>query len=538
MTDSELTPIDALTGAIVSLNAKLDLAGVLQEMLDASMRLTGASYAAINRLDPTGRSVAFHYAGMDQSVWDRIGRAPSGVGVLHEIPADGLLFIAEITSHPAFLGLPEGHPELGAFLGTRLRVRDQTFGYLYLANKEGGFTAADGQVVRALAAAASVAIDNARLYRQTVERHAWLEASNDIATTLLSDPEDETVFATILESARSLGRATHAALALRGVGDSWVLEFTAGPSSAALLGLKIPEDGQAMKTIRAGVGLVSTIPLGTYVLEPVRDFGPALYAPLRSGDSTVGLLLLWRERGAEAFVDADLETAQRFANNAAVALELAALGHLKQVTALNSERQRVADDLHDFVSQELFATAIQLEALAAESDSETAERLAATLEHVRRAQYEVRGVMSSLDAVRSADPLRTRLAREIALSKETLGFAPMVDAAWDELMLATDVDLALADDAVAVMRELLSNVARHAQATEAWISVEIREDRLRIEVSDNGIGPSGALMRHSGTSNLANRALRRDGTFSLSPRNPGAEPPGTTAVWNVTIHNA
>ncbi|WP_061965140.1 GAF domain-containing sensor histidine kinase [Demequina aurantiaca] len=535
MNDDSGTSLDALTHAIVGLNAKHELAEVLAEMLDASVQLTGAQYAAINQLDANDRSVGFQYVGMDASVWDAIGRAPSGVGVLHEIPQDDVLMIDEITSHPAFLGLPPGHPPLGAFLGTRLRVRDTTFGYLYLANKDGGFNAADGSIVRALAAAASVAIDNAKLYSQAVERQAWLEASNTIVTSLLSNPEDESIFTMILDSASSLARATHSALALPGVADRWVLEFTGGPRAHELLGLNLPENGPAMQTVHSGVGLVSSIPPGAHVLEAIRDFGPAMYAPLRAGETTVGLLMLWRERGAEEFLSSDLATAQRFATDAAIALGLAEITHLKHVAGLSDERQRIADDLHDFVSQELFATSIQLEGIAADVDDAAARRLNSTLEHVRRAQYEVRGVMSALAGGRSEETLTTRLEREVTLARETLGFAPRVDASWDEVAAASEVDRSLADDAVAVMRELLSNVARHANASAAWVTVKVREHRLEIQVSDNGRGASGATVRHSGTSNLANRAIRRDGTFSLEPRDPGADNPGTVATWIVRV---
>ncbi|WP_430868793.1 sensor histidine kinase [Demequina aurantiaca] len=535
MPDQPIPAIDALTHAIVALNAKHSLAAVLAEIVDASLQLTGAQYSAINRLDANDRSIEFQYAGMDDSVWERIGRAPDGVGVLHVIPRDDILVVEELSEHPAFLGLPEGHPPLGAFLGTRLRVRDKTFGYLYLANKSGGFNEADGRVVRALAAAASVAIDNAQMYHQTVERQAWLEASNAIVTALLSDPEDESVFTMILNSATGIAGATHAALALPGVADKWVMEFTSGPQADHLLGLELPDDGHAMMTVRSGVGLVASIPPGTYVLKAIRDFGPAMYAPLRAGDRTVGLLMLWRETGEREFGERDLATAQRFATNAAVALGLAEIAHMKRVSKLNDESQRLADDLHDFVSQELFATSIQLESISQDASPEVARRLGATLEHVRRAQFEVRGVMSTLAVGRSAEPLSTRLIREIVLAGETLGFSPVVEAPWDDVADAVAADQSLADDAVAVTRELLSNVARHARASAAWVSVACTDSRLSITVRDNGIGPAGATKRHSGTSNLANRALRRNGSFTLTEASPGTEAPGSIAEWNVAI---
>ncbi len=524
---------DALAEAIVALNAQLDLPHVLERFLNASTELTGARFAAINVLDPDGISVDFHYTGISSDVMARIGRAPNAVGVLAHIPPEGTLVIGELTTHAAFRGLPAGHPAMGAFLGTALKVRGQTFGYLYLASKDGGFTERDQAIVEALAAAASVAIDNAQLYERALMREQWVTASQEITTRLLSDPGDEDAFAAIVDAAMALAGAHHAALVLRGVGDSWVMEFTAGPRSIELLGLELPEGGHAVNTIHSGEGVVAAEPPGGTILDQVKEFGPTLYAPLRAAGHTVGLLMLWRDRGAKVFDADDLETAQRFANQAAVALTLAELGHVKAVSALLEEKQRLADDLHDFVSQELFATAIDLEALADAVPASQIGRLERTLEHVKRAQREVRGVMSSLAGQRTSEPLSERIARELIMARETLGFAPSLQVDWSEVSHAIAGDPTLSDDVVAVVRELLSNIARHAQASAAHVTISGDGGRLSVAISDDGIGPVGATSRHSGTSNLANRAIRRNGTFTLSPQRPGAPRPGTAAEWNV-----
>lgn len=524
---------DALTGAIVALNAQLDLPHVLDKFLEASTEHTGARYSAINVLDSEGISVDFHYTGMDPKLWEMLGRAPNSVGVLSQIPPVGTLCIEEITDHPSFKGLPPGHPPLGAFLGTALKVRGTVFGYLYLANKEGGFTKRDEAVVLALAAATSVAIDNAQLYEDALARERWLEASQDITTSLLSDPGDEEAFAGIVESAKELAGASHVALVLPGVEDEWVMEFTAGEGADELLGLVLPPDGFAMSTIRSGEGTIAAEPPGGTVLDPVKDFGPTLYAPLQAQGRTVGLLMLWREKGHAAFDDHDLTTAQRFANQAAMALSLAELSHVKNVTSMLEDRERLADDLHDFVSQELFATAIQLETVAEQVSPEVRERLQSTLAHVKRAQHEVRGVMSSLAGQRTSEPLSERVRREIVMAQDTMGFAPTVQVDWGSVSHAIAGDPSLSDDVLAVVREMLSNVARHAKATRVHLTIEAGDGRLSVTTTDDGVGAGGATSRHSGTSNLAGRAIRRNGTFQMSAVRPGSERPGTVAEWNV-----
>src|SRR5690606_33590213 len=146
----------------------------------------------------------------------------------------------------------------------------------------------DEAVVLALAAAASVAIDNAQLYESALARERWLEASQVITTRLLANPGDEDAFTDIVEAAKDLAGATHVALVLPGVDNDWVMEFTAGKSASELLGLVLPADGYAMSTIRTGEGTIAAEPPGGTILEPVRGFGPTLYAPLRAQGRTVG----------------------------------------------------------------------------------------------------------------------------------------------------------------------------------------------------------------------------------------------------------
>lgn len=523
----------ALTQAIIQMNSQLDLPHVLDTFVKAAADLTGAKYSAINILDAHGESMEFHTHGMSDHVHETIGRPPGARGVLGLIPHEGTLEVADVESHPGRTGLPAGHPPLGTFLGTALKVRERVFGYLYLAGKPHGFDDEDERMVLALGAAAAVAIDHAELYERALSREQWLAASQRITTELLADPDPEVALQQIVDAALDLAHATSAVLVLPGVDDAWVMEVTAGDDADQLLGLALPEGGRGMGVIRTGVGVVAPQPPGDHVLKQVKDYGPSLYAPLTNHGETAGLLMLWRHQGAREFDDSDLAIAQRFANQAALALSLTELSHVKNMSALLEERERLADDLHDFVSQELFATAMQIESISTHADEVTASRLQGTLEHVKRAQHEVRGVMGALAGQRSSEPPSQRLSREIIMAQATLGFAPQVVGDWNALDDALIEDATLVDDVVAVVRELLSNVARHAQASTVTLGLGAPEGRLIVRVTDDGIGPSGATERHSGTSNLANRALRRRGTFTLTEARPGARMPGSVAVWNV-----
>jgi signal transduction histidine kinase len=177
---------------------------------------------------------------------------------------------------------------------------------------------------------------------------------------------------------------------------------------------------------------------------------------------------------------------------------------------------------------------MQIETISDDVPPAARDRLLATLEHVKRAQREVRGVMGQLQGDRTSEPLSERVRRELVLAQDSLGFvASLTVEDWAAASAAVEQDPTLSDDIIAVVRESLSNTARHAEATSASLSISAKDGRLSVTIIDNGIGPSGAFSRHSGTSNLANRALRRRGTFSLEPVNEEAARPGTRAVWNV-----
>src|SRR5690606_25767067 len=121
-------------------------------------------------------------------------------------------------------------------------------------------------------------------------------------------------------------------------------------------------------------------------------------------------------------------------------------------------------------------------------------------------------------------------------AQDSLGFSPALSVDdWGAASAAVEKDPTLSDDICAVLRELLSNVARHAHASSVSVAPPASDGRLAVVIVDDGIGPAGATTRHAGTSNLANRALRRNGTFRLVPGTEASERPGTRAEWNVSV---
>jgi signal transduction histidine kinase len=191
------------------------------------------------------------------------------------------------------------------------------------------------------------------------------------------------------------------------------------------------------------------------------------------------------------------------------------------------DRERIARDLHDVVIQRLFATGLQLQTAASMATRpELGTRINAAVDDLDTTIRDIRSAIFELRTPFSA-ALRTELRQLVQSAAASLGFRP-------ELELAGPLDSAVPDDLrpdlLAVVREALSNVARHARASEVRVRVSVAGGRLVVTVTDNGVGVAGAAER-GGLANMRERAGRHGGTFAAGP----APPTGTTIGWSVPV---
>ena len=305
-------------------------------------------------------------------------------------------------------------------------------------------------------------------------------------------------------------------------------------------------------------------------VEALARFGPALYAPMIHRDRGVGVMLLLREPGEAPFTQQDLEIAELVAGQATMAFELADAQHAEEMATLLDERARIGRDLHDLAIQQLFATGMQVTAARdrlgkADIDCDAMRAvLDSVLSAVDDSVSQIRSIVHSLRDRDEEVGLVERLRCEASLARTSLGFAPSllitVDGralteeggdAYGELSgaIAAAVDDDVADDMVAVVREGLSNVARHARASSATIHVRVNgvlpagervEENwagmtyplVAIACRDDGVGVDPAVTRRSGTANMAERARRHGGSFSIGPRARSDGPRrGTIFTW-------
>ena len=178
----------ALLEAVVAVGSHLELEGVLRQIVEAAVELVSARYGALGVLGEGGRLTEFVPVGLDEAEIARIHHWPEGRGLLGELITNPRpLRLRDLTTDPRSSGFPDGHPPMRSFLGVPLRIRDEVYGNLYLTEKRGGdFDEEDEALVQALAAAAGVAIENARLYAEARRQQQWLRATAEVTQRLLS----------------------------------------------------------------------------------------------------------------------------------------------------------------------------------------------------------------------------------------------------------------------------------------------------------------------------------------------------------------
>jgi len=263
------------------------------------------------------------------------------------------------------------------------------------------------------------------------------------------------------------------------------------------------------------------------------QIGPAVVFPLGAPGNVRGVLTIGRRHGAAPFPQAQADVVASFAAQAGVALELAARRADAQQLSLYEDRDRIARDLHDLVIQRLYATGMSLEGtLPMVGRPEIATRISNAVDAMDETIKDIRATIFQLQARDDADrpDLRADVLALVEEMTSVLGFAPSLRMGAG---LSAEVSREVAEQALAALREALSNAARHSGASQVDVMVDVDPDGiLAVQVTDNGNGlpPEG---RRSGLSNLAGRADKLGGELRLSPADPGAARPGTRLEWRV-----
>jgi signal transduction histidine kinase len=525
-----------LAAAVTAAASGGHLEATLHDIVEAAVRHVDATYGALGVLTHDGRRLdRFVIAGMDATDIERIGRLPDGQGLLGLLVDEPqVLSLTDLTQHPAAVGFPPGHPPMRSFLAVPVRVGEAMFGNLYLTEKRTGegFTVADIEIAQALAAVAGLAIRNARLVEQTEVRDRWRQAGTDMTAELLSGAEPEQVLRSVATRVTDLAFADLGAVLAPSLDDDASLTIVAaeGEAAADVEGVRVPLQGTYVGSTHQAGGFrliedISTMPVvgrrAATVIELTRGYGPAMVAPLGNRPDQ-DLVLVMRVAGREPFSHEELQMFRTFATRASAVLELARAQQRERQLRLQADRDRIARDLHDHVVQRIFATALSLDRLSralAPENPEAAARLSASVDELDGTIAEIRTAIFELQLQDGPERSTVRgqltdVVRQVTEGhpiQRHLRFRGTVD----------ELPRELTSDLLAVVRELVTNVVRHAAAQRVTVTVSAA-DEVRVAVTDDGSGLPPVTVR-SGLANLADRAERRGGRFSIRTGESGTE---------------
>jgi len=538
--------IAAMFSSMTSIAEGLDLDTTLHRVVEAATALVDARYGALGVLDDTGTGLArFVYTGLDDEARRRIGDLPRGRGLLGElIRHPEPLRLADLHAHRSSVGFPEHHPPMRTFLGVPVRVRGVVFGNLYLTDKRHGeFTAQDESVTVALAAAAAVAVENARLHQATrrlvaegQRRQRWLEASSEITTQVLAGADPGEVLVLAAERAAELTDAVGAlittpptAVPEDDVAPPVRVTVSVGIEDRLPAGSRVELAGSALATVARTRAPRAEDDLRLVVDGQDQRLGPALLVPLDGTEVITGVLVVVRRPDAGGVDTEGLSMVATFADQAALVLRLAESQRARRQLDIATDRERIAADLHDHVLQRLFALGLGLQATQARlrEHPEVARRVNDAVDQIDRIVRDIRTSIFDLHAVGSAPGLGGRLRGAVAEMSAHVDVEPVV-----RLSGAVDVvSEELAVQVEAVVREGVSNALRHGAAHAVVVTVSVDDDVLAVDVIDDGVGIPDTVAR-SGLVNLVTRARALGGEADVGRRPAG---PGTRLTWWVPL---
>lgn len=507
--------------AAAALSADLSLEGLLDRVLRHTGDLIDAEKGFLDVLDRrTDRRIGtFASYGID--------------GVVDDVhPGRQLLVdLLELPDPRAELG-EAGRGRSSSFVGVPITIHDFLFGNIYLVGKRSGegFTGEDEEVAMAMATAAGFVIENARLHENGERQRLWLEAASEITSALLSPIARHAALQLVADRARSVSAAHFVGLLMPHEGGDLVVEAVSGTPTAGVVG-EVISGSHSLVAEAARTGATIVVP--DTDLEPRYqrnktptwpDLGSLMVLPLRGGDETGVLIVGWLRGHQTDRWELDPEVPQGFADQAALVLQMARAQDDQARLAVFEDRDRIGRDLHDLVIQRLFGIGLMLDNTTKMVDNPAAaDRMSSAIDDIDQTIKDIRRTIFALSSAAAGD-LRADLDEVLHDAFRLLGFKP-------EVRLTGPVDSVVSDEVrehlLAVLREVMSNIVRHAQAGRVDVELDV-EDDIRLTVRDDGagLGPSSG---GNGLRNISERATLLGGQCTVDSE-PGR---GTTVRWTV-----
>jgi signal transduction histidine kinase len=535
----------ALIAAGLAVTSELSLEALLHRVVETAAELTGARYAALGVIDASGSELEqFLTHGIDADTRAEIGPLPRGRGILGVLIHEATpLRLHNLAEDPRSVGFPPAHPAMHSFLGVPIMLRGVAYGNLYLTEKEGDgdFTEEDEELLTLLAGQAAVAIENARLYEASTRWSRQLQSLEEVGNALATETNLDRLLDLVVRRLRELVGARVVALALPSGSEDLRFAAVAGIGVEDLLGTTIPraesKSGAVLERRRSErIDSVMDDPEVHQEVSRRLSARTGMWVPLIARDKAIGVLEIHDKEGPDArFNHDDFRLAETFAARAAVAVELSqrvARDTVRRVVdAQESERKRLARELHDETGQALTSILLGLKPLEASmADDQSRAALAELREHVVAALQDVRRLAVELrPAVLDDFGLVPALERLTDAFAEQTNIRVDFHSALGDTRLPNEVETAL----YRVVQESLTNIVKHASAQRVSVSIARRPSGAAAVIEDDGKGFDQRTLREDGLGLLGMRERLGliDGRLEIESR-PGA---GTTVVAEVPL---
>ncbi len=536
----------ALHKASLELVRNVSLDDLLERITSIACEQAGARYAALGVLGDDGRLEKFITVGLSEEEIRRIAHPPVGKGLIGKLMnATEPMRVPVIQNHPLSVGFPPYHPHMTSFLGVPIRVGEKQFGQIYLTDKIGAseFSADDEMIIQMLATYAGVAIQNARLIaglrerdQALTQRNIDLALLNDIASVLTSSLELDEILHKTLAHVMSYMKVEAGEIFLMDEDQrSLRMVLHRGQAAEAFWTRNVFQVGEGMIGIVAKERtplIISNLAEDTRFLRQAvvkAGFKQIACIPMLSGDKLMGVMSVATFR-EEPLDNRNIQMMAAVGNWAGLAIENARLHVNARRLAVLEERERIGMDLHDGIIQAIYGVGLSLESAfhSLESNPDNArERIQKAINDLNQAIRDLRAYILDLRPRQLGEEgLVAGIKRLIAeFRANTLTEVAFTEPESELQELPQTHAMALFH----ICQEALANAAKHAKAKKVQVALWVTEDRVLLEVSDNGKGFDVSKISSTighGLANMDTRARSVGGEVDIS----SAPNEGTTIV--------
>jgi signal transduction histidine kinase len=530
----------ALHRASLELVSDLSLDIVLERIAHLAREQAGARYAALGVLDDNGTLVQFITVGMTADEVNQMDHKPIGLGLIGAIARERqTIRVPNISKDTRSVGFPPYHPPMTSFLGVPILSGGRLLGQIYLTDKEDytEFTRDDERVIETLAAYAAVAIMNASMYQDLLERDTALSQRNKDLGLLNSIGE-------MLASASQIDEIIEKTL-------DYIMSYLDVEAGEIFLN---EEDGLSLRMVmhrgeaaeafwtkdqfRLGEGYVGLVAesgkpmISSSLQEDMRylrrqviqaGFRGVACIPLTARGNTVGVLGVATRR-MQQLEAREIGLLTAIGTWAGTAIENVHLNQQNRRMAVVEERERIGMDLHDGIIQSIYAVGLALDYARMEVESNPDKALVKLEQAIEGLNTTIRDIRTYIMDLRPrqfrGENLKDSLQRLIDDTRANTRLEITLTAPEDgSVILPTVTATALFH----ICQEALANIAKHAQAHKAQIDLWTAPGRVLLEISDDGIGFDQTQVRLAlghGLANMVTRARKVGGDIEIESQ-PG-----------------